>query len=58
MREIVIIITALIALWEMSRGDAHFVRLPTESMPAVKVPRLREGLRLPLEAYCGAARKS
>jgi hypothetical protein len=38
MREIVIIITALIALSEMSRGSAHFVPLPTGPLPAVNVP--------------------
>jgi hypothetical protein len=38
MREITIIITALVALSTMSRGDAHFVPLPTGPLPAVNVP--------------------
>jgi hypothetical protein len=38
MREIAIIITAMAALSAMSRGDAHFVPLPTGPLPAVNVP--------------------
>jgi hypothetical protein len=38
MREIAIIITAMAALSAMSRGDAHFVPLPTGPSPAVNVP--------------------
>jgi hypothetical protein len=38
MREIIIVITALMALSTMSRSDAHFVPLPTSSLPAVNVP--------------------
>ena len=37
MREITIIITALVALSAMPRGDAHFVPLRT-GPPAVNVP--------------------
>jgi hypothetical protein len=38
MREIAIIITAMAALSAMSRGNAHFVPLPTGPLPAVNVP--------------------
>jgi hypothetical protein len=38
MREITIIITALVALSAMSRSDVHFVPLPTGPLPAVNVP--------------------
>ena len=38
MREIIIIITALVALSTMSRSDTHFVPLPTGPLPAVNVP--------------------
>jgi hypothetical protein len=38
MREITIIITALVTLSAMSRGDAHFVPLRTGPLPAVNVP--------------------
>ena len=38
MREITIIITALVALSTMSRSDARFVTFPTGPLPAVNVP--------------------
>ena len=38
MREIAIIITAMAAPSAMSRGDAHFVPLPTFAWPAAYVP--------------------
>jgi hypothetical protein len=38
MREITIIIIALVALSAMSRGDTHFVPLRTGPLPAVNVP--------------------
>ena len=38
MREIAIIITAMAALSAMSRGDAHFVPLPTGPLPTGPLP--------------------